>query len=158
MTSASLERSRLSFLTDAEQYFSRGSSSFLQSVITLAPQACLWTMGGAQSTEIPGGGTEGYHVLRVCFKNYRLLHRLHTISSAVTFPAAQLSISCHRAYDLCLYHLGTGSFPRICCWSGGVFRLHNFNWKHKIGMYIYEWVSGTSLSLLLLSMMRTGVS
>ena len=23
-------------------------------------------MGGAQSVEIPGGGTEGYHVLRVC--------------------------------------------------------------------------------------------
>ena len=23
------------------------------------------TMGGSQSVEIPGGGTEGYHVLRV---------------------------------------------------------------------------------------------
>jgi len=24
------------------------------------------TMGGSQSSPIPGGGTEGYHVLRVC--------------------------------------------------------------------------------------------
>jgi hypothetical protein len=23
-------------------------------------------MGGSQSIEVPGGGTEGYHVLRVC--------------------------------------------------------------------------------------------
>jgi len=28
-------------------------------------QFVLHTMGGAQSTEVPGGGTEGYHVLRV---------------------------------------------------------------------------------------------
>ena len=28
-------------------------------------------MGGSQSTEIPGGGTEGYHVLKV--KNFFVL-------------------------------------------------------------------------------------
>jgi hypothetical protein len=27
--------------------------------------SCSFRMGGSQSVEIPGGGTEGYHVLRV---------------------------------------------------------------------------------------------
>lgn len=27
-------------------------------------------MGSSQSIEVPGGGTEGYHVLRVSQKNY----------------------------------------------------------------------------------------
>ena len=30
-------------------------------------------MGSSQSVEVPGGGTEGYHVLRVSWKKYNFL-------------------------------------------------------------------------------------
>lgn len=38
-------------------------------------------MGNAESVDIPGGGTEGYHVLRVSFNNFFL-----------KFPAIQFII------------------------------------------------------------------
>ena len=37
------------------------------------------TMGGAMSIEVPGGGTEGYHVLRVSVIIY--LHSIHAMSA-----------------------------------------------------------------------------
>jgi hypothetical protein len=37
-------------------------------------------MGGSQSVEIPGGGTEGYHVLRVCvYSHIQITRPLFTI-------------------------------------------------------------------------------
>jgi hypothetical protein len=39
-------------------------------------------MGGSQSVEIPGGGTEGYHVLRVC--DHSLVHHSPLFMSRIS--------------------------------------------------------------------------
>lgn len=44
-------------------------------------QFLLQRMGGTQSTEVPGGGTEGYHVLRVKSPNFALIVNTNLYSS-----------------------------------------------------------------------------
>lgn len=39
-------------------------------------------MGNGESVSIPGGGTEGYHVLRVCFLSLCLHHKHLLIESS----------------------------------------------------------------------------
>ena len=70
-----------------------------------------YTMGGSQSSPIPGGGTEGYHVLRVCVVLSRIMG-----NTAKMWPVSPVSIQyCHFVRPLhctepCLHWMSKFNF------------------------------------------------
>lgn len=75
-------------------------------------------MGGSQSVEIPGGGTEGYHVLRVCV--HSLIHQ----SPPFYEPS---------------FFAGPRQLTRVPSRSWGIFRLHPSHWKNPTGWKIFTY-------------------
>lgn len=59
-------------------------------------------MGGAQSVEVPGGGSEGYHVLKVCNQHKQTLPKPPIY---INFPSPSS---------------GPGELARLSGWPGGV--------------------------------------
>lgn len=71
-------------------------------------------MGGSQSVEVPGGGSEGYHILKV----YTGMRYRATIAYAVSAVA------------------GTGQFPGAEGRNGALLRLPCFHRRSEIGGYM----------------------
>lgn len=74
-------------------------------------------MGGGQSTEVPGGGSEGYHVLKVLWWHH---------------PSALLFMTPTN-----LLYAGAGKFPGPSCWTRSVLWFHCFHWWNSTGECVY---------------------